>query len=113
MGIKRVADLFGKDLSGFKVKEMFEVVEFGGDGQAENSLGFLENGEIADGFVACQTNPQHFRTVSRSILTDGKVGFILKVDPVGFIDEGGAKQAIIEKGLAMLSGIQRKLITSA
>jgi hypothetical protein len=110
MEIKRVADLFGRDLGDFVVKEMFEVLKFEGDGKALTSLGFLENKEIAEGFANCQRCPQHMTIVSRSILTDGKIGFILKVDAVHLLNEGRAKQAIIDYELAKLSPVGRKLI---
>ncbi|HLM83985.1 MAG TPA: hypothetical protein VK254_02110 [Candidatus Bathyarchaeia archaeon] len=111
--IKRACNLIGMALDGFEVKEMFEVVRTDETGEENISLGFLENGKIANGYANCQTDSRSVRTVSRSILTDGKVGFILKIEPIRFIDEKQAKQEIIDKGSAKLSAIERELISGS
>gem|GEM_PF-1541028 len=101
--------MVGVDLKDFTVKIMTEIYGVDDKGGRVRSYGFLEDAELAEGFVEAQMNSKDFRTRECSVLTDGKNGFLLNVEPVHLKHIDTAEEAVLEKARAKLSPLEIKI----
>jgi len=108
----KLADLVGKDLSGFKIVEMTEVYNSNEDGRRTSSVGFFKDSDIAKAFAGSQTDSFFFKTQTKLVLTDGKVGYVIdKVDSVTLFDDEKVVLTIKENALKKLTPAERKIFS--
>lgn len=101
----------GEGLRGYLVKEMTEVFQLDGAGKEERSLGFLEDNELALGFIEAHSEEEakRLRARDRFVLTNGTDAFLVG-DAVFLINAGKAEEKIRKSGLAKLTVLERKLL---
>lgn len=72
---------------GFHVKQMAAVVELNPYGElSENTVGVFREEQDALAYVRSQPYSHFFGTTKKDILTNGKVGYIVKGFPVNLLD---------------------------
>lgn len=105
-----LADLIGRNLSDFTVRELTEVFRTNEDGKKTMSIGFFQNEAIAKAFKQNMVDAAWHQTEKAFILTNGKVGFHLDGYPVKLFDDEKTALEIREKALAKLSLEERSIL---
>ncbi len=104
--------LLKTDLKDFKVVVKFKVYKVDDREQETTVLGYFENKDVAEAFVAMQPDKDFLRFEDTLVLTNGSVGYALEDPPVPVklfdddVEVIGIKNAI----LAKLTPIEIKIL---
>jgi len=110
----QLMDLVGRDLAGFKIEKLTEVLKTNEDGRTVKSIGFFRDEDVARGFAAYQSNPLRCGRQNVFVLTNGKEGLgsvlFLVGSRVTLLDDEKAALEILKHTMARLSSEEKAIL---
>jgi len=119
MSDERIAQLYGKDLAGFRIEGMHEVFEEDSSGSYIGSKGFFVDQNIAVVFSELQAEKEdpgnnhlahQFLVRQVPVLTNGVLYFVLKTGEVRVRDDEVEGQRMRQELFNSLTPAKRKLL---